>query len=409
MTNLSVSHWKTLSAHFDQLLDLPPAQRSLWLAHLAQRDAGLVSELRGLLSELDAAQEETFPDTQPGEGPAELAAPGVAGAQLGPYTLEALLGTRGTSGVWSARRSEGRFAPTVAIRMLPAVPADRTGQERLRREGLLLARLAHEHVAHVIDTGVAANGMPYLVREHVQGQRIDHYCDARQLDLRARVALFLDLLEAVAYAHHHLIVHGDLKPWNVLVTASGRVKLLDLGLPRLLGPAFNGMTPGGGGPDVPAAAYCAPEQQPGQPATTQSDIYALGVMLYQLLTAGLPAGPARQGLGGWVRRLSGRGFVRPSRSVVPPARQPVPQSLGCRLPDAPPQWPAGRRCCTANWTGSSPRPCSTTRSAAMAACRLWPTTCAATWQESRCVRVPRAGPHAPVAFSRHIAGSPRQR
>src|SRR5204862_5697276 len=141
----------------------------------------------------------------------------LVGQTIGAYTLETPLGQGGMGSVWLARRSDGRYEGKVAIKLLNAALVGRAGQERFRREGNLLARLAHQNIARLIDAGVSAGGHPFLVLDYVDGERIDHYCDGKQASVDERLRLFLDVLAAVAHAHANLIVHRDIKPSNVLV------------------------------------------------------------------------------------------------------------------------------------------------------------------------------------------------
>jgi serine/threonine-protein kinase len=167
------------------------------------------------------------------------------------------------------------------------------GEQRFKREGNILGRLAHPHIAELIDAGVSQAGQPYLVLEHVEGDQIDRYCDQHRLSVEARIRLFLDVLGAVAQAHANLIVHRDLKPSNVLVRNDGQVKLLDFGIAKLLeGEGHTGeptpLTVEGG--RAMTTEYAAPEQLKGEVVTTATDVYALGVLLYVLLTGQHPAG-----------------------------------------------------------------------------------------------------------------------
>ena len=181
----------------------------------------------------------------------------------------------------------------------------RRGQERFTREGRILARLTHPHIAQMFDAGMSSWGQPYLLLEYVDGEPIDRYCDRRGLDMIGRVRLFLDVAAAVEHAHAHLIVHRDLKPSNVLVTADGAVKLLDFGIARLLDdrdpltPAT--LTRDGGGPLTPA--FAAPEQLTGTAITTATDVYALGALLYLLLTGSHPAGESPQSTADLVKTI----------------------------------------------------------------------------------------------------------
>src|SRR5262249_1707817 len=140
----------------------------------------------------------------------------------------------GMGSVWLADRSDGRFEGLAAVKLLNASLVGRAGEERFKREGNILARLAHPNIARLTDAGVSPAGQPYLVLEHVEGESIDRYCDSRRLKIDARLNLFLDVLAAVSHAHANLIVHRDIKPSNVLVARDGSVKLLDFGIAKLL-------------------------------------------------------------------------------------------------------------------------------------------------------------------------------
>jgi serine/threonine-protein kinase len=286
---LDRARWRMLSPLLDQVLDLAGDERAQWLARLRADDPNLAAEVEAMLAEAGAAGDERFLELIP----EELRQATLAGQTLGAYTLEAPLGQGGMGSVWLARRSDGRFEGKVAIKFLNAALVGRAGEERFRREGSILARLTHPNIARLIDAGVSATGQPYLVLELVEGKRIDQHCDDAQLNVGARLKLFLDVLDAVAHAHANLIVHRDLKPSNVLVTGEGRVKLLDFGIAKLLEDeqrpgeateltreAGRGLTP----------EYAAPEQLLGAPVTTATDVYALGVLLYVLLGGQHPAG-----------------------------------------------------------------------------------------------------------------------
>ena len=138
------------------------------------------------------------------------------------------------SSVWLAERNDARFERKVAVKFLKIALIGRAGEERFKREGIILGRLAHPNIAELIDAGVSYAGQPYLVLEHIEGDHIDSYCDQHRLDIEARIRLFLDVLEAIAHAHANLIVHRDLKPPNILVRHDGKVKVLDFGIAKLL-------------------------------------------------------------------------------------------------------------------------------------------------------------------------------
>jgi hypothetical protein len=221
----------------------------------------------------------------------------LTGQTIGAYTLESPIGQGGMGTVWVARRSDGRFQGRAAVKFLNIAHLAGSGEERFKREGSILARLAHPNIAHLIDAGVSATGQPYLVLEYVEGSRIDRYCNAHALDVEARIRLFLEVLAAVAHAHANLIVHGDIKPSNVLVANDGQVKLLDFGIAKLL---EDEAAPAGAtvltrqGERALTLAYASPEQVTGSSVTAGTDIYALGILLYLLLTGKHPAESALQ-------------------------------------------------------------------------------------------------------------------
>ena len=240
------------------------------------------------------------------------------GRRVGPYLLESELGCGGMGSVWLARRDDGQYQATVAIKLLAAAWLGQEGQARFRREGTLLARLDHRNIARLLDAGVTPLGEPYLVLEYVEGESLDAHCNHASLDVVARIELFLDLLSAVTHAHRNLIVHRDIKPANVLVTAFGQPKLLDFGIGRLLLEDDGGVTLTRSGHVMLTPAYAAPEQLLGNPVTTATDIYALGSLLYLLLTGHhapiLRHEPVRARAAGFTYRC--RKFIRRHRAGV---------------------------------------------------------------------------------------------
>ena len=219
----------------------------------------------------------------------------LTGQTIGAYTLERPLGEGGMGAVWLGRRSDGRYEGQVAVKFLNLALLTRGGAERFAREGSMLARLTHPNIARLFDAGVAASaaagGQPYLVLEYIEGVPIDRYCDSNALSIEQRLRLFLDVLAAVAHAHTNLILHRDLKPSNILVTPQGQVKLLDFGIGKLLAEqntaaSVTELTQLAGRAFTPD--YAAPEQVQGGDVTTATDVYALGVLLYQLLAGRHP-------------------------------------------------------------------------------------------------------------------------
>jgi serine/threonine-protein kinase len=280
-----LDRWRALVPHLDQALDLTPEERIRWLAALRAQDAELAEELGRLLQKYDALDPRFLSEG----ADALLPAASLAGYVLGAYTLRSQIGQGGMGSVWQAERSDGRYQGTVAVKLLNPGLVGREGETRFRREASILARLRHPHIAHLIDAGVSSFGHPYLVLERVEGEHIDAYCDARRLDVWARVRLFVDVLHAVAHAHANLVVHRDIKPSNVLVDAAGRVKLLDFGIAKLLESEEGAETVTRDGAAALTPEYAAPEQLTGGTITTATDVYALGVLIYILLAGRHPA------------------------------------------------------------------------------------------------------------------------
>ena len=288
MSTLSPDQWRAVSPYLDQALDMPDEERKAWLASLGEQNPALAAHLKKLLDEHRVLVQERYLEKGSVPLPGQAA---LAGQTIGAYTLLSPIGQGGMGTVWLAERSDGRFQRQVAVKFLSIGFAG--GGERFKREGSIVGRLTHPHIAELLDAGVSSPGQPYLVLEHVDGDHIDRFCDQHKLDVAARVRLFLDVLAAVAHAHAHLIVHRDIKPSNVLVRNDGQVKLLDFGIAKLLegeghaGPITQ-LTREGGGALTPE--YAAPEQVTGGAVTTATDVYSLGVLLYVLLTGQHPAG-----------------------------------------------------------------------------------------------------------------------
>lgn len=284
--------WQSASPYLDTALELPPAERAAWLAEIRAQTPELADQIARWLAECEALENADFLE---GAAALEPARSALADLQLGAYRLVEPIGHGGMGSVWLAERTDGRYEGRVAVKLLSAALVGRAGEERFAREGRILAKLAHPQIAHLVDAGVSPIGQPYLVLEYVEGQTIVAHCDAARLGLTERVRLFLDVLAPVAHAHANLVVHRDVKPSNVMVTPSGQVKLLDFGIARLLEsepghPFLPSLTRAGDSLLTPA--YAAPEQVSGGDVTAATDIYALGVLLYVLLTGQHPAGEA---------------------------------------------------------------------------------------------------------------------
>jgi hypothetical protein len=220
-----------------------------------------------------------------------------SGARVGPWELREPIGSGGMGDVWSATRSDGLHAGRAAVKLLRTGPQDAATtalmNARFAREGELLARLAHPNIALLLDAGFTPDGARYLVIEFVQGLRIDRWCDARKLDIDARLRLLTQVCDAVAFAHGNLIVHRDLKPANILVTDSGHVKLLDFGVAKLLEETAESSELTHMGAAGLTPEYAAPEQINGDSITVATDVYALGVLMFVLLSGQRPYGGIR--------------------------------------------------------------------------------------------------------------------
>ena len=282
--------WRRIFELLDVALELPDAERATWLDGLRTGGEQLCAQLTELLR--SRAQMETrdflgaparvHADAVPtGEAVARA-----AGDIVGPYRLIREIGVGGMGAVWLAERTDGLIKRPIALKLPRAGWFGPAFADRLARERDILGALDHPNIARLIDTGLAADGQPYLALQYVDGSRIDAYCDSHELGVQARLQLFLQVAHAVAHAHTHLVIHRDLKPSNVLVTESGQVCLLDFGIAKIL--ASDGATSDS---DLTQYAgrvltpdYAAPEQVTGEPLTTAADVYALGVLLYELLS-----------------------------------------------------------------------------------------------------------------------------
>ncbi|MBS0445325.1 MAG: serine/threonine protein kinase [Proteobacteria bacterium] len=278
---IDAESWARLSPLLDEALDLPAAARAQWLADLRPDAADLRAPLAALLSApAGNLQLPPLAELQATAGPQP-------GDLIGPYRLLAELGAGGMGTVWRAVRADGLLEREVALKLPHADGLAGNLAARMARERNILGALAHPNIARLYDAGIAADGQPYLALELVHGTRIDRY--AATLAPAAQLRLCLQAVRAVAHAHGQLVVHRDIKPSNLLVDERGEVKLLDFGIAKLLDadePAGVDLTERGIRPMTPG--YAAPEQIAGQPAGTRSDVYALGVVLYELLVGRRP-------------------------------------------------------------------------------------------------------------------------
>jgi eukaryotic-like serine/threonine-protein kinase len=291
---LTAAQMMRMSRLLDEALELDEAGRREWLAALSAEDQDIAEALREALS-LGSAGTGKALSTLPKVGADADAGLNTttsgltAGARVGPYELIRPLGAGGMAEVWLARRADGAIKREAALKLPLLTRLRRDLEPRFAREREILAGLSHPHIARLFDAGFANNGQPYLALEYVVGTTFTMYCDQQRLTIRERLELFRQVLSAVQYAHTHLVIHRDLKPSNVLVTEAGQVQLLDFGIAKLLSEGEakeTELTQLSGRPLTPD--YAAPEQISGAPITTAADVYALGVILYEILTRERP-------------------------------------------------------------------------------------------------------------------------
>jgi eukaryotic-like serine/threonine-protein kinase len=283
--------WQRIKGILDEALDLPEKERAAFIAGRCGGDEEMQREIESLAA---AADGWTFVD-QAAEGPAVPAIEGrwpppAAGDRVGAYELLSELGQGGMGMVYLARRADDHFQKKVAVKLIRPGMASEFSLQRFRSERQISASLEHPNIARLLDGGATPDGKPYFVLEYVEGEPLTEYCESRSLSIPDRLRLFLEVCGPVMYAHQNLVVHRDIKPRNILVTPEGEPKLLDFGIAKLLQPD--------GGPDAAAETatlfrmmtpdYASPEQIRGERITTASDVYALGVVLYELLAGKKP-------------------------------------------------------------------------------------------------------------------------
>ena len=320
---INAEQWLVLSRLFDAAMELPLESRESWLDSLGPLDAHLKDELRGLLERHARIETSDFLETLPKFRPAEGAATDAvksaalsAGTIVGPYVIEQEIGRGGMGVVWRARRADGLVKRPVALKLLRAEFSSSELLARFARERDILGALEHPNIARLYDAGVAANGQPFLALQYVEGTPLGDYCEAKRLSVDERLALFRQVLGAVQYAHNHLVIHRDLKPSNMLVTSAGQVQLLDFGIAKLLSPdgaSLQALTEIGG--RALTLDYAAPEQITGAAITTATDVYSLGVVLYELLTGRRPYRLTRDSRGALEDAILSAEPCRPSEVV----------------------------------------------------------------------------------------------
>ena len=274
--------WQQIEEILASVLELPDDQRLARVEQLCAGSASLRGELVSLLAAHDRAG--SFLEVKTQVSSDSVRNQSLVSKRLGPYRLIEPIGRGGMGTVYRAERADGQFQKQVAVKVVPAAVHSQELLRRFAGEQQILASLEHSNIARLLDAGVSPDGLPYLVMEYVEGVPITDYCRDRRLSVRERLCIFQTVCSTVHYAHQHLVVHRDIKPANILVTDEGITKLLDFGIAKLLDPLQNagaGSTQSIFNPMTPD--YASPEQARGEALTTATDVYSLGVILYELL------------------------------------------------------------------------------------------------------------------------------
>ena len=283
---MNAERWQRVKQLLEEAIALDAGDRSSFLDNACDSDAGLRREVDSLLSSHEQAGTGFLKTPVVDLKMAAAAVPVRAGRRIGVYQIVEEIGRGGMGEVYRAVRADGQYTKEVAIKLVRGGFDSAFVQERFRNERQILASLDHPNIARLLDGGTTEDGVPYLVMELIGGTRIDSYCDEHRLPITERLELFRQACGAVQYAHQRLVIHRDIKPSNILVTKDGVPKLLDFGIAKILDPAREGAETTLVRPMTPE--YASPEQIRGEPITTTSDVYSLGVVLYQLLTGRSP-------------------------------------------------------------------------------------------------------------------------
>lgn len=285
-TNQAAARWQRIKEILDQALEAPAGQRDRVVEELCDGDVSLCNEVHEYLTYSDRA-EDLLNDHDLEDG---VSGPESYPYRAGPYRIEREIGRGGMGIVYLAKRDDGEYERTVALKLINTSGRRGKFTKLFWRERQILARLDHPNIARLLEGGTTTTGQAYYAMEYVDGEPLDRYAQNRNLNIRQKLQLFLSICSPVAYAHNNLIIHGDLKPKNVLVAADGTPKLLDFGVARVLAGGIQTETT----TRMPLTpTYASPEQIRGEPLTVATDIYSLGVLLYELLTGHYPYG-ARQ-------------------------------------------------------------------------------------------------------------------
>ncbi|HEX5708313.1 MAG TPA: protein kinase, partial [Pyrinomonadaceae bacterium] len=304
---MTPERWNQIEEIFQAALDLPAAEREAYISEAAGADEDLREQVRALVSQHDEAGEfievpavaltgvagvKTDPHaTTPDSGIFELLDDPFTGRRIGAYRVVREIGRGGMGAVYLAERADSEFRRRVAIKLIKRGMDTDFILRRFRNERQILATLDHPYIARLLDGGTTDDGLPYFVMEYIEGLPLYRFCDERKLTIPERLRLFRQVCDAVHYAHRQQVIHRDIKPSNILVTADGAPKLLDFGIAKLLNPALAAditLDPTATAMRLMTPEYASPEQVRGEPVTAASDVYSLGVLLYELLTGHRP-------------------------------------------------------------------------------------------------------------------------
>ncbi|WP_165371461.1 serine/threonine-protein kinase [Pseudolysobacter antarcticus] len=330
--------WQRVRILFHEALEQPEAERDVWLQRECAHDPPLLSRLRELL-DMPLATSSVLADRATALLgrllPEATEAESAIGDRVGVYRLLRLLGVGGMGRVYLAERADGEFRHQVALKFLRSEFSTPELRQRFLRERETLARLTHPNIAQLHDGGVGADGTPYFTLEFIAGEPITRWCDEHAIDVRGRIRLIVKVCEAVDYAHRNLVVHRDLKPSNILVTNAGEPKLLDFGIAKLLeqDAAADALT--GTQNRLMTPEFAAPEQVLGEPITTATDVYALGVLIYFLLCGHMPYRRVAAGSSGLIKAILEENPEPLSRAIE--RTSPAEPASG-NDQDAPPQF-----------------------------------------------------------------------
>ena len=341
---LTPDSWRQVRQILEQALEVAPDRRSVYLEEACAGDKALRREVEALIA-ADQQAGTGFLAGSAVEASTMLAAAeelaSLAGTRIGPYQIVEEIGHGGMGTVYRAVRADDQYRKEVAIKVVRGGLGDEFRLHRFLSERQILANLDHANIARLLDGGATEDGRPYVVMEYVEGRPIDEYCDQGKLPVPERLKLVRTVCSAVAYAHQRLVIHRDIKPVNILVTKDGDPKLLDFGIAKILDPEDTGVDQTVTVMRLMTPEYASPEQVRGEPITTASDVYSLGVVLYGLLTGRRPYGPASRVPRDIVQAVIETEPEKPSASVtraetvtaqsVSETRDEIPEKLQRRL------------------------------------------------------------------------------